>query len=127
MKKFFLMLAIASMSLSAMAQADPTEKYSVATNSFWSNWFIQTNVTWNSYWSGGNNHLFSSPFRKFGLGSEPWTAAEAGKGTQTPSQGSEKASDGASRARAAQTRGTDRAAGFTCRNPKPQQLGRTRR
>lgn len=79
MKKFFLMLAIAGMSLSAMAQADPTEKYSVATNSFWSNWFIQTNVTWNSYWSGGNNHLFSSPFRKFGLGSEPWTAAEAGK------------------------------------------------
>ena len=72
MKKFFLMLAIAGMSLSAMAQADPTEKYSVATNSFWSNWFVQTNVTWNSYYSGGNNHVFSSPFRKFGLGSEPW-------------------------------------------------------
>ena len=79
MKKFFLMLAVAGMSLSAMAQADPTEKYSVATNSFWSNWFIQTNVTWNSYYSGGNNHLFSSPFRKFGLGTESWTNAEAGK------------------------------------------------
>ena len=78
MKKFILLLAVAGMSLSSMAQ-DPTEKYSVATNSFWSNWFIQTNVTWNSYYSGGNNHLFSSPFRKFGLGSEPWTAAEAGK------------------------------------------------
>ena len=72
MKKFILLLAVASMSLSSMAQADPTEKYSVATNSFWSNWFIQTNVTWNSYYSGGNNKLFSSPFRKFGLGSEPW-------------------------------------------------------
>ena len=55
-----------------MAQEDPTEKYSVATNSFWSNWFVQTNVNWNSYWAGGTNHLFSSPFRKFGLGSEPW-------------------------------------------------------
>ena len=72
MKKFFLMLAVASLSLNAMAQEDPTEKYSVATNSFWSNWFVQTNVNWNSYWAGGTNHLFSSPFRKFGLGSEPW-------------------------------------------------------
>ena len=72
MKKLFLMLAIASLSMNAMAQEDPTEKYSVATNSFWSNWFVQTNVTWNSYYSGGNNHLFSSPFRKFGLGSKPW-------------------------------------------------------
>ena len=72
MKKSFLMLAVASLSLNAMAQEDPTEKYSVATNSFWSNWFVQTNVNWNSYWAGGTNHLFSSPFRKFGLGSEPW-------------------------------------------------------
>ena len=67
-----MMLAFVSVSVASMAQADPTEKYSVATNSFWSNWFIQTNVTWNSYYSGGNNHVFSSPFRKFGLGSEPW-------------------------------------------------------
>jgi outer membrane protein OmpA-like peptidoglycan-associated protein len=72
MKKFIMMLAFVSVSVASMAQADPTEKYSVATNSFWSNWFIQTNVTWNSYYSGGNNHVFSSPFRKFGLGSEPW-------------------------------------------------------
>lgn len=73
MKKVFLMLAIASLSLSAMAQqADPTEKYSVATNSFWSNWFVQTNVTWNSFYSGGYNHLFTTPFYKFGLGSESW-------------------------------------------------------
>ncbi len=34
------MLAVASLSMSAMAQDDPTEKYSVSTNSFWSNWFI---------------------------------------------------------------------------------------
>ena len=65
------MLAIASLSLNAMAQ-DPTEKYSVATNSFWSNWFVQTNVTWNSFYRGGQDHLFSNPFYKFGLGSESW-------------------------------------------------------
>ena len=33
MKKLFLMLAVASLSLNAMAQEDPTEKYSVATGS----------------------------------------------------------------------------------------------
>ena len=72
MKKLFLLLAVASMSLSSMAQADPTEKYSVATNSFWSNWFIQTNVTWSSYYSGGQKNYLNSPFRKFPLGSESW-------------------------------------------------------
>ena len=30
MKKLFLMLAVASLSLNAMAQEDPTEKYSVS-------------------------------------------------------------------------------------------------
>ena len=71
MKKFFLMLAIASLSMNAMAQ-EPTEKYSVATNSFWSNWFIQTNVTWNTFYQGGNNTILSTPFYKFPLGSESW-------------------------------------------------------
>lgn len=71
MKKFFLMLAIASLSLSASAQqADPTEKYSVATNSFWSNWFIQANVNWNSFY--GSSKYLASPFRKFPLGNESW-------------------------------------------------------
>ena len=38
MKKFFSMLALASLSLSSFAQDAATqEKYSVATNSFWSN------------------------------------------------------------------------------------------
>ena len=67
-----MMLAFVSVSVASMAQADPTEKYSVATNSFWSNWFVQTNVTWNSFYVGGTNHLFSTPFYKFGLGSESW-------------------------------------------------------
>ncbi len=70
------MLAIASLSMNAMAQEDPTLKYSVATNSFWSNWFVQTNVTWNSFYAGGANHLFSTPFYKFGLGSQSWKDAD---------------------------------------------------
>ena len=71
MKKLFLMLAVASLSLNAMAQEDPTEKYSVSTNSFWSNWFIQGNVNWNSFYYGGVNKFGSTPFNKFPLGSKP--------------------------------------------------------
>lgn len=68
MKKLFLMLAVASLSLNAMAQEDPTEKYSVSTNSFWSNWFIQGNVNWNTFYAGGHDNYFSAPFRGFPLG-----------------------------------------------------------
>lgn len=67
MKKLFLMLAVASLSLNAMAQEDPTEKYSVSTNSFWSNWFIQVGVNWNAGYVGTDN-IFSNPFYKFPLG-----------------------------------------------------------
>ena len=70
MKKLFLMLAVASLSMSAMAQEDPTEKYSVSTNSFWSNWFIQANVNWNSFYVGGHDNYLSSPFGKFPLGTD---------------------------------------------------------
>ena len=70
MKKLFLMLAVASLSMSAMAQEDPTEKYSVSTNSFWSNWFVQANVNWNSFYVGGNDNYLSSPFGKFPLGTD---------------------------------------------------------
>jgi outer membrane protein OmpA-like peptidoglycan-associated protein len=69
MKKLFLMLAVASLSLNAMAQEDPTEKYSVSTNSFWSNWFIQTNLNWSSY-TVGTKGLFNAPFRKFPMGTD---------------------------------------------------------
>jgi len=67
MKKLFLMLAVASLSMSAMAQDDPTEKYSVSTNSFWSNWFIQTNVNWSAFYLG-NDNILSNPFYKFPMG-----------------------------------------------------------
>ena len=76
MKKVLLMLAFVSVSAASMAQNEPTEKYSVATNSFWSNWFVQANVNWNSFYAGGQNHLFSTPFYKFGLGSESWKDAD---------------------------------------------------
>ncbi|MBO5549193.1 MAG: OmpA family protein [Prevotella sp.] len=67
MKKFFLMLAIAGLSMNAMAQEDPTLKYSVATNSFWSNWFIQANVNYSASWAG-TDKIFQNPFYKFPLG-----------------------------------------------------------
>ena len=47
------MLAIAGVSLTSMAQETETatEKYSVATNSFWSNWFVQGGVQWTAFYS----------------------------------------------------------------------------
>ena len=45
MKKLLMALAFAGVALGANAQdADPALKYSVATNSFWSNWFVQGNL-----------------------------------------------------------------------------------
>ncbi|MBQ8159025.1 MAG: OmpA family protein [Prevotella sp.] len=71
MKKLLMVLALASVSVAGMAQDEvPTEKYSVSTNSFWSNWFIQGNVTWNAYYYGGVNKILSSPFYKFPMGTE---------------------------------------------------------
>ena len=46
-----MVLAFAGVSVASMAQeAVPTEKYSVSTNSFWSNWFIQANAVGTSFW-----------------------------------------------------------------------------
>lgn len=70
-RKFFLLLAVASMTLSLAAQsAGPVKKYSVSTNSFWSNWFVQTNVTWNTFYVGGYDKTLSSPFREFPMGTK---------------------------------------------------------
>jgi OOP family OmpA-OmpF porin len=58
MKKLLMTLAVAGLSLSAMAQdADPVQKYSVATNSFWSNWFIQVGGDWNVWYSNQEHHV----------------------------------------------------------------------
>ncbi len=51
-----MVLAFASVSVASMAQdAVPTEKYSVSTNSFWSNWFVQANVVGTSFWGSQEN------------------------------------------------------------------------
>jgi len=64
MKKFLMVLALASVSVAGMAQNETPElKYSVATNSFWSNWFIQANVVGSSFFEGGEK--WGSPFKGY--------------------------------------------------------------
>ena len=56
MKKLLMALAFAGVALGANAQdADPVLKYSVATNSFWSNWYIQVGGDFNS-WISDQEH-----------------------------------------------------------------------
>ncbi len=80
MKKLLIVLAFAGVSMASMAQeADPTLKYSVATNSFWSNWFIQVGGEWNAWYSTqehGSN-LAASPLKDFR--SDPAAAIAIGK------------------------------------------------
>ena len=72
MKKFLIVLALASVSLTGMAQDEPSLKYSVATNSFWSNWFIQGNFAYTAFYSNEEKHegYDKSPLKDFrrGLG-----------------------------------------------------------
>ena len=68
MKKLLAALAFAGISMSGFAQeATPTQQYSVATNSFWSNWFVQAGADWNAWYSGEEHGqgLNRSPFKKF--------------------------------------------------------------
>jgi outer membrane protein OmpA-like peptidoglycan-associated protein len=67
MKKFLMILAFASVSMASMAQEDPTLKYSVATNSFWSNWFIQVGGEWSAWYSSQEHgaDLAVSPIKTF--------------------------------------------------------------
>ena len=77
MRKLLMGLTLFSMSMTAFAQeADPTMKYSVATNSFWSNWFIQVGGDYNIWYSnqehgrhldnGGDFDFLSKQRRSFG-------------------------------------------------------------
>ena len=79
MKKLLMVLALVSVSFSAMAQDDPTLKYSVATNSFWSNWFIQVGAQWNAWYSADEHGagLDRSPIEDFR--SNPGAAIAIGK------------------------------------------------
>lgn len=71
---FLLLLAVTSLSMSAMAQDDdnmeiaPAEKHRVATNGFWQNWFLAGNVTWSAFYGVGERSLVA-PFHKFPGGS----------------------------------------------------------
>ena len=72
MKKFLIVLSLASVSLTGMAQDEPSLKYSVATNSFWSNWFVQGNFAYTAFYSNEEKHegYAKSPLKDFrrGLG-----------------------------------------------------------
>ena len=63
-----MVLAFAGVSVASMAQdAVPTEKYSVSTNSFWSNWFVQANVVGTAFWGNQEvqNNFAKSPLKGF--------------------------------------------------------------
>ena len=64
MKKFLMVLALASVSVAGMAQSEtPEMKYSVATNSFWSNWFVQVNAVGTAFYNNGEE--WTSPFKGY--------------------------------------------------------------
>ncbi len=73
MRKLFIALAFVGLSTSAMAQNDvvPTQKYSVATNSFWANWFVSAGVDFNAAYTSqeklGNVNPFSVDRGTFGF------------------------------------------------------------
>lgn len=80
MKKLFIALFFAGFTLAATAQeADPADKYSVSTNSFWSNWFVQGGVQWAAFYVYGEHGLglSKSPFKSFR--SNPQAAVAIGK------------------------------------------------
>jgi len=81
MKKLLIVLAFATVSMTTMAQntEDPTLKYSVATNSFWSNWFIQVGADFNTWYSGQEHGegLKTTPWKKFRM--NPGASVAIGK------------------------------------------------
>lgn len=80
MRKLFTALAFAGFALGTQAQeTTPVQKYSVATNSFWSNWFIQGGVDWSAWYSNEEHGLglSKSPFKKFR--SNPGASVAIGK------------------------------------------------
>ena len=81
MKKLLVVLALAGISTMAFAQEDPTLKNSVATNSFWSNWFVQAGAQWSAFYAGHNSEktvdASKSPFK--GLRTNPQASVAVGK------------------------------------------------
>ena len=80
MKKLLIVLALAGVSMTSFAQDEVlTEKYSVATNSFWSNWFVQLGADWNAWYSNQEHGRDAaiSPLKDFR--SKPGAAFAIGK------------------------------------------------
>lgn len=68
MKKLLIVLAFAGISAAAAAQDSYNEeKYRVATNKFWHNWFVQGGVSWNAWYGNyeDGRGLDKSPFKAF--------------------------------------------------------------
>lgn len=75
MRKFFIALLFATVCGTTMAQTwiepdeynYPAEKFSVATNGFWDNWFLQAGFDWSVFYSDEENlvSLDKSPFKSF--------------------------------------------------------------
>jgi len=66
MKKILLMTVISLMSVAVQAQtseatSETTSKYSVETNSFWSNWFISAGATYNAFYTGIEKGMNDKP------------------------------------------------------------------
>ena len=70
MKKIFILTALALMSVSVQAQtADnaneaangANSKYSVETNTFWSNWFVSAGATYNMFYTGQEKNMEGTP------------------------------------------------------------------
>ena len=68
MKKLLMIMALAGCTMTGFAQDEAlTEKYSVATNSFWSNWFVQVGADWNAWYSNQEHgrNAAESPLKRF--------------------------------------------------------------
>lgn len=68
MKKLLMIMALAGCTMTGFAQDETlTEKYSVATNSFWSNWFVQVGADWNAWYSNQEHgrNAAESPLKRF--------------------------------------------------------------
>ena len=63
-----MVLAFAGVSVAGMAQSEtPGQKYSVATNSFWSNWFVSADLAYEAFYSYNENGkgFAKSPLKDF--------------------------------------------------------------
>ena len=59
MRKLLIVMFISSMTVTAGAQSSeiPSQKYRVATGSFWSNWFVQAGVAMSSFYGDKGNTM----------------------------------------------------------------------